>query len=152
MATVDSSLVLTQLNERVNEQLKVFQAILPYCPCFNHLQSQAVTCKWLARHHQMPINLAKQLLFAFVEQQGERVTPTYLLSGIAKDTGAMVVQLVPATDLQQRRATYTRLDCLHVYGVQPKVAVQVCLSSCCRLPHSVATACKHTGHVGTVEQ
>lgn len=53
------------------------------------------------------------------------MTPTYLLSGIAKDTGASTVQLVSATDLQQRRTTYTHLHCLHVYGVQPKVALQV---------------------------
>ncbi len=86
--------------------------------------SQAVTCKWLARHHHIPINVAKQILFAFVEQQGAQVCPTYYLSGIAKETGALTTQLATATTLEAQRARYAQLQSLHVYGVQPKVAVQ----------------------------
>lgn len=130
--TVDAATILSQLNDRVNEQLKVqcvenhetpINAPPARVPSTN-IQSQAVTCKWLARHHHIPINVAKQLLFAFVEQQGAQVCPTYFISGIAKDTGALTTQLATSATLEAQRALYARLDSLHVYGVQPKVAVQ----------------------------
>lgn len=43
--------------------------------------AQVVTYKWLARHHQLPANVAKQILWAFAEAHAGKVAVTHLLSG-----------------------------------------------------------------------
>ena len=79
--------------------------------------------KWLARERSLPVNLAKQLLFAFAEAHRGKVAATYLLAGWAADAdgGAArhVVQLVPAKELAKRSAALKPLTDVHVHSVQP---------------------------------
>ncbi len=85
--------------------------------------AQAVSYKWLARERLLPVNLAKQLLFAFAEAHRGKVAATYLLAGWTKDpqNGAArhVVQLVPSACLAERSAALDTVTDVHVHSVQP---------------------------------
>lgn len=85
--------------------------------------SQAVSYKWLARERSLPVNLAKQLLFAFAEAHRGKVAATYLLAGWSGNpqSGAArhVVQLVPAARLAEQSAALDTVTDVHVHSVQP---------------------------------
>lgn len=74
--------------------------------------------KWLARQYDLSADLAKQLLFSFVEQHGPKVSAIYLLAGWTKQ-GSHIVQLVGQKGLQNRRAGLKSETSLHVYSIQP---------------------------------
>ncbi len=76
--------------------------------------------KWLSRRYGLQVNLAKQLLFAFVERHKAKVKATYLLAGWTKaEPSQHVVRLVDQESLLKSRELLTPVTSLHVYSIQP---------------------------------
>ena len=81
---------------------------------------QVISYKWLARKFGLPCNLAKQTLFAFLEQHRGKVKATYLLAGWTKtDPRQHTVQLVDSEHLSTRRSALDPVTSMHVYSLQP---------------------------------
>ena len=94
---------------------------------------QVISYKWLARKFGLPCNLAKQTLFAFLEQHRGKVKATYLLAGWTKtDPRQHTVQLVDSEHLSTRRSALDPVTSMHVYSLQP-TQPKVCANSvaCC---------------------
>ncbi len=87
---------------------------------FNSCSLQVISYKWLARKFGLPCNLAKQTLFAFLEQHRGKVKATYLLAGWTKtDPRQHTVQLVDSEHLSTRRSALDPVTSMHVYSLQP---------------------------------
>ena len=82
---------------------------------------QSVSYKWLAREFSLPATLAKQLLFAYLEQAKDGAAATYLVAGWEKEAkpASHVVRLVPGTRLADARAALDPVTSVHVYSVAP---------------------------------
>ncbi len=90
---------------------------------------QVISYKWLARKFGLPCNLAKQTLFAFLEQHRGKVKATYLLAGWTKtDPRQHTVQLVDSEHLSTRRSALDPVTSMHVYSLQP-TQPKVCANS-----------------------
>ena len=109
-------------------------------PCTSlWLVLQAVTFKWLARRFSVPVNEAKQMLFAFAEKH--RYPACYgkhqAADSLQALEGAMQHNVFPA-----QRAECIKSDrhlpccCSHVPG-KPQLGQQLCLCpACCPLVHA----------------
>lgn len=96
--------------EHISEQLKVLLSE----------DLKVISYKWLARKFGLPCNLAKQTLFAFLEQHRGKVKATYLLAGWTKtDPRQHTVQLVDSEHLSTRRSALDPVTSMHVYSLQP---------------------------------
>ncbi|KAK9853083.1 hypothetical protein WJX84_008703 [Apatococcus fuscideae] len=81
---------------------------------------QVVSFKWLSRRYGLPVNLAKQLLFAFVEKHKSKAKATYLLAGWTKaEPSQHIVTLVDQDKLLKSRDALAPVTSLHVYSIQP---------------------------------
>ncbi|KAK9833500.1 hypothetical protein WJX84_002930 [Apatococcus fuscideae] len=81
---------------------------------------QVVSFKWLSRRYGLQVNIAKQLLFAFVERHKSKVKATYLLAGWTKSEPSQhIVRLVDQDKLLKSRETLAPVTSLHVYSIQP---------------------------------
>ena len=70
-------------------------------PLKQALSLQSVSYKWLAREYELPVNLAKQLLFRFADEHRRKVNITYLLAGWTKEPSRQhTFQLVDGSRLQ----------------------------------------------------
>ena len=73
---------------------------------------QSVSYKWLAREYELPVNLAKQLLFQFAEEHRGKVNVSYLLAGWTKEPSRQhTFQLVDGSRLQVKTGTVPPLAC-----------------------------------------
>lgn len=96
--------------EHINEQLKVLLSE----------DLKVISYKWLARKFGLPCNLAKQTLFAFLEQHRGKVKATYLLAGwTSTQPRQHTVQLVDSEHLSTRRSALDPVTSMHVYSLQP---------------------------------
>ena len=74
-------------------------------PLMHALLLQSVSYKWLAREYELPVNLAKQLLFQFANEHRGKVNITYLLAGWTKEPSRQhTFQLVDGSRLQVKLA------------------------------------------------
>ena len=85
------------------------------------------TYKSVAKKFHLNYDLAKQLLYQYQQEQGDAVDVTYLLSGVPKDpkhadqsTRSHVVKIVQAFELASSKASFAKIDSLHVYALSPK--------------------------------
>ena len=84
------------------------------------LDLQVISYKWLARKFGLPCNVAKQTLFAFLEQHRGKVKATYLLAGwTTTEPRQHTVQLVDSEHLSTRRSSLDPVTSMHVYSLQP---------------------------------
>ncbi|EGD82577.1 hypothetical protein PTSG_11980 [Salpingoeca rosetta] len=91
-------------------------------------QDEVVTYKFLSCKFQLNVNIAKQVLYAYVQQckkQNHPVSCMYLLGGTRTKAagGGRVFQLVSDTNLAEKRKEFERISSEHIYSVckaQPK--------------------------------
>lgn len=96
--------------EHIAEQLKVLLSE----------ELKVISYKWLARKFGLPCNVAKQTLFAFLEQHRGKVKATYLLAGwTTTEPRQHTVQLVDSEHLSTRRSSLDPVTSMHVYSLQP---------------------------------
>lgn len=84
-------------------------------------QLQVVTYKWLARHHAIPYDVAKRVLYQFFTKQPQKVKAMFLLSGWTKNEGRHTVKIVNGAELEAVKSMFTAITAMHVYSVQPGV-------------------------------
>ncbi|PSN34856.1 DNA polymerase delta subunit 3 [Blattella germanica] len=87
-------------------------------------ENKIVTYKLLSKYLDVNINTAKQLLYSFATQQGNKVHSTYLVSGQLKNNNGNSVQIVREEDLEKIKETFTTVTSEHVYSVQKVKALK----------------------------
>ena len=86
-------------------------------------ETKVVTYKQLAKHLSVHVNVANQMLFAFIqnqEQEGKRqgLDIIYLLAGrLLKEPKCIKVCLVKSNDLILKEAEFESLTSKHIYAV-----------------------------------
>ena len=86
-------------------------------------ETKVVTYKWLAKQLSVHVNVAKQMLFAFIQnqEQGEKrqgLDVIYLLAGrLLKEPKCIKVCLVKSDDLISKEAEFESLTSKHIYAV-----------------------------------
>ncbi|KXZ43981.1 hypothetical protein GPECTOR_76g803 [Gonium pectorale] len=99
-------------------------AILQELDSFVHDELKVLSYKWVARHYSISANLAKRILFQYVEQQRDKVRAVFLVSGWDKqEPPGHVHQLVEASQLQVYKESLVDVTGLHVYSVAPNQAL-----------------------------
>lgn len=87
-------------------------------------ENRVVTCKWLSLTLKIHINQAKQLLYAFLQQQKAKhkdVNATYFLAGVVKGDNGTVEHrfvVVAEEDLDHARSQFSTVTSCHVYSIQ----------------------------------
>ncbi|XP_033119246.1 DNA polymerase delta subunit 3-like [Anneissia japonica] len=88
-------------------------------------ENRIVTYKWLSQTLQVHVNLAKQMLYTFFNQQKDKeadsVNVTYLVSGVQSiDNGEKVrkVSIVNAQNLEKHKASLQCVSGVHIYSIQ----------------------------------
>ena len=86
-------------------------------------ETRIVTYKWLSKQLSVHVNVAKQMLFEFVQKNLEtekksKLEVIYLLAGqIAQGSKCMKVCLVKSGDLASKEAEFDLLTSKHVYAI-----------------------------------
>ena len=86
-------------------------------------ETKIVTYKWLSKQISVHVNVAKQMLFEFAQQQLKDETKSdleviYLLAGrIVKEPKSTKVCLVKSKNLQAKEVEFEFLTSKHVYAV-----------------------------------
>ncbi|XP_028401520.1 DNA polymerase delta subunit 3-like isoform X2 [Dendronephthya gigantea] len=86
-------------------------------------EDRIVTYKWLSRTLSVNVNLAKQMLYAFVRQheKDENLCVIYTVGGLIKDKNGNLIQkylFSHEKDLQDIKQCYDKITSLHVYSIQ----------------------------------
>ncbi|XP_076042362.1 uncharacterized protein LOC143026225 isoform X2 [Oratosquilla oratoria] len=89
-------------------------------------EGRVVTYRWLSLTLSVNVNLAKQMLYHFVEKEREKkkdcLSVTYLVTGVAKERNGILpahkVLVVEEDRLEKVKASLKEVQCVHVYSVQ----------------------------------
>ncbi|XP_050395096.1 DNA polymerase delta subunit 3 isoform X2 [Patella vulgata] len=103
----ETSLFMENLDEFINDENKI------------------VTYKWLSNTLQIHVNLAKRLLFMFIQQERNKkdkddLTVTYFVAGLSIDTNGVkkhLCSVVSETDLNVVRSKLSPVTSCHIYSV-----------------------------------
>ena len=98
---------------------------------FVHDQGLVVTYKWLSRQLGVPVNLAKQMLYAYhaasttnAGAKGDAGSPeggctaSYFLGGRLADGSGIAFRVVPEAGLETARSAFAEVTTEHVYSLQ----------------------------------
>jgi len=103
----DEELYLANLDEFVNDEDKI------------------VTYKWLSRTLSVPVNKAKQMLYAFAQKQktsksASHLNITYIVGGRCSLDGEKVHRYVITQDenLEETKKSFSVVTSLHIYSIQ----------------------------------
>ena len=86
-------------------------------------ESRIVTYKWLSKHLSVHVNIAKQMLFDFIQSHSHdkkhsELEVIYLLAGrLASSPKSIKVCLVNGKDLAEKEKEFGSLTSKHVYAV-----------------------------------
>lgn len=86
-------------------------------------RNNIVTYKWLMKAIKVTANVAKQMLYEFVEKQkadGIELNVIYLVAGQRKsdnDTMVHEIRIVPSSQLDFTKSKFSTITSVHVYGV-----------------------------------
>ncbi|KAJ7375535.1 DNA polymerase delta subunit 3, partial [Desmophyllum pertusum] len=88
-------------------------------------EDKIVTYKWLSRTLSVPVNKAKQMLYAFVQKQkaskaASHLNITYIIGGRCSVNGDIVHRYVITQDenLEETKKTFSPVTSLHIYSIQ----------------------------------
>ena len=85
-------------------------------------ETKIITYKWLSKQISVHVNIAKQMLFEFVQQSKENnkssLEVIYLIAGrIATPPHSIKVCLVKSIDLSKKEAEFKSITSKHVYAI-----------------------------------
>ena len=86
-------------------------------------ETKVVTYKWLSRQISVHVNVAKQMLFSFIENHEKEkrncdLAVIYLVAGrLTQKPDAMKVCLIKSEDLEEKEAEFISITSKHIYAV-----------------------------------
>merc|ERR1711981_952211 len=106
-------------------------------------ESRIVTYKWLSKRLSVHVNIAKQMLFDFIQSHSQHKTLSeleviYLLAGrLASSPKSIKVCLVNGKDLVEKETEFGSLTSKHVYAVSKSECSVVNQTNICQVELSV---------------